>query len=310
LLFVTKHDVVPHIQAELLKELYPYGRPWTVVMSYKDILKQKLDVVPSYDIVVFDESHDVFKKPKLVKQLKRYVYNNFVVLLTGSAGSLREIQRQWTSLVAEGDPIVFSALPEHLQSVVKNAHEHVVQLELSEFQKRVYEKQKQVVTASIKNIDKVNGMVTLRRKLSSWKLPYVREVLVDAIVNKLKVVVFSEFAANLVELRLSLPSDTIVVCDGSVGPKQRRMALDEFNLNTSKHVLIASSKLLAHGVDLGHCHGLIHMEPPWLRHTQQQTNARIARIGQVKIQKILFVLFQDTLETKLFNSNNHHITMI
>jgi superfamily II DNA or RNA helicase len=313
LLFVTKQDVVAHIREELEKEQFP-SQYLVVVKSYKDILKQKPNTttttaVPSYDMVVFDESHDVFKKSRLVEQLRRYVHKNFVILLTGSAGSQREIQKQWNVLVSEGEPIVFRARPEHLKRVVKNANEYTIQLQLTESQQLDYENQKQVIKQSSKSIEKVNCMRTLRKKLSYWKLEYVRTILVDAIFKKLKIAVFSEFANILVELRLLLPSKSIVVCDGSVSPRQRRIALKEFSSDTAKHVLIASSKLLSHGVDLGYCNGLIHLEPPWLRHTQQQTNARIVRIGQVTTQEILFLLFRDTMEIKLLASNNHIINI-
>jgi len=307
LLFVTKHDIVEHINEEVRMELSGRIRQTVQVKSYRDI--QYGSVKNSCDILVLDECHNVYQKKKLIYALA-LIPRSFVVLLTGSAGSKREMQKQWEVLVDIKDiastAIVYRIDVKLLENVVKTANEHNVYLEMSVSQKAYYETQVAAFKCS-KRIMKVNAMRSLRKNLSTWKIAYVTGVLRDAMHKGLKIVVFSEFSSVLLQLRLALPQTGVIACDGTIPPKQRQKQLIEFRHNDKNHILLASTILFSHGIDLGFCHGLVHMEPPWQGHTQRQSNARIERIGQVSSQQILFVLYKNTLETKLLSSNKQQV---
>jgi SNF2 family DNA or RNA helicase len=308
LLFVTKHDIVAHIKEEVKIEMNSCLRSTVQVKSYREIQYGSCD--NSCDILVLDESHDIYQKKKLTCALT-LIPRSFVVLLTGSAGSKREVQQQWETLVDTKDTastaVVYRIDVKLLENVVKTANEHNVCLQMTASQEVYYEKQVAAFKCCKQGIMKVNAMRSLRKNLSTFKIAYVTGVLQDAICKGLKIVVFSEFASVLLQLRLALPQRGVVACDGTVQSKQRQKQLREFRNNDNNHILVASTSLFSHGVDLGFCHGLVHMEPPWQGHTQRQTNARIERLGQVSAQKILFVLFQNTLETKLLASNKQAV---
>jgi SNF2 family DNA or RNA helicase len=307
LLFITKHDILEHINEEVKITLNNCIRSTVQVKSYREIQKQGFEN-NSCDILVLDESHDIYQKKKLTHALG-LIPRSFVVLLTGSAGSQREVQKQWEMLVdiqaITSDAIVYHANVKLLENVIKTANEYNIRLEMNESQ-RVYYETEVIKLKSSKKIMKVNNMRSLRKQLSVWKIPYVRNILKDAISNRLKIVVFSEFSSVLLQLRLALPQTGVVICDGSVQANQRHKRLQEFR-KIDNYILIASTNLFSHGIDLGFCNGLVYMEPPWKAFIQRQTNARIERLGQVSDQKILFVIFNNTLETKLLVSNKQPV---
>jgi len=308
LLFVTKHDIVDHIKNELNMEINGYFRRSVLVKSYREI-----NYYDTCDILVMDESHSVYNRKKVTETLA-LIPRRFSILLTGSAGSNREVKNQWKKLVDINDTysteIVFSLDDKLVENVVKSANEYNILLELTSSQQAYYQQKIETFKQCQQGIMKLNTMKKIRSKLSSWKIDYVTNVLKDAMNNCLKIVVFSEFASVLLQLRLALPEKGVVACDGTVQFKTRQKQLIDFREKDTNFILITSTNLFSHGVDLGFCHGLVHMEPPWQGYTQKQTNARIERIGQVSAQKILFVLFNNTLETKLLSMNQQVVLQI
>lgn len=308
LLFVTKHDIVDHIKNELNMEINGYFRRSVLVKSYREI-----NYHDTCDILVVDESHSVYNRKKVTETLA-LIPRRFSILLTGSAGSNREVKNQWKKLVDINDTysteIVFTLDDKLVENVVKSANEYNILLELTSSQQAYYQQKIETFKQCQQGIMKLNTMKKIRSKLSSWKIDYVTNVLKDAMNNCLKIVVFSEFASVLLQLRLALPEKGVVACDGTVQFKTRQKQLIDFREKDTNFILITSTNLFSHGVDLGFCHGLVHMEPPWQGYTQKQTNARIERIGQVSAQKILFVLFNNTLETKLLSMNQQVVLQI
>ena len=299
LLFVTPVAVVPHINAEIQQFLPDHRHASVTVTSYTGL---QIDV--STDVLVIDECHAMYNKKQLVGRLSK-ITRRFCVLLTGSAGSTHEIKAMWDKLVlSPTPPLVFRYDPPPLRPpIIQPAQEHIVSLQMPSQMTEQYNSFVQDIRDA-KGLQSVNRMLALRKWLATRKIPEVLRILNTSLMTRRssKFVVFSSFNSVLLELQLSLGPQAVCVT-GTVNANRRNILLSTFRDDVSKHVLLASLNLFSHGIDLGFCHGLLHVDPPWTRVSQLQTNARIARIGQVADQEIVFLVWANSLESRLVEAN-------
>lgn len=138
------------------------------------------------------------------------------------------------------------------------------------------------------------------------------------------VAIFSSFPRVLAQLQrgLELPGPhsrtaqaaglrTRVVNTASV-PAERRgllltrtlQAVAEAGDAPELTLLLCSVHHLAHGADLGQCQCLLCIDTVYSHKDQEQLQGRLARIGQVQNQKLVFVFWRNTFEEKLLSANN------
>ena len=292
--FVTRPDVCAHIREEIARYTDDDSNVEFEVFSYTSVPS------PYYcDWLVVDECHDVYKKKVVMARLAT-VSRSFVVLLTGSSGSSRELARQFHALVGPGQPLVFRS--DTAASVVVPARQTTMSIVLGQGQRESYNQKVEAVKSASGGVARTNMMRSLREFLSNEKVPSIGVALKSCSLRK--VVLFSAFRSTLLLLRLTLPKQQTVWCDGTVSQSRRRAALTTFRSDSSKRFLVLSLGLFSHGVDLGYCNGLVLCEPPWSGAEHRQTLCRLQRIGQANNQEILLVVCDDTLEAKLLASNS------
>jgi SNF2 family DNA or RNA helicase len=254
----------------------------------------------SADIIVLDESHEIYTKKKIISNCQEKFKNAFKILLSGSTGSHREQQLQWNNLVCkESEIIIFKS--DKLSNVVNNVDEQILSFDMTETESTMYTLKKNKIQSLSKGLEIMHSMRSLREWLASLKVKHLVLLLNRALKETdEKIVVFSNFNSILQSLRLELPADKIANAYAST-PKKREHEIQLFKAD--KRILLVSTNLSSHGLDLGHSKFLVHVEPPWTGVTQKQANARIVRIGQKENQEIFVLVMKETLESKLLASN-------
>jgi SNF2 family DNA or RNA helicase len=302
MLFFTKQDIVPHIQKEILKHLPTSIHEYIIVKPYTKVADGKDNIA---DFIVFDESHEIYNKKKLVKFCNENFTNSFKILLSGSTGSVREIRDQWTKLVCEDDQaetIIFSS--QKINNVLDDVKEQILKFDMSLDESKEYKEKVKKIQSMSQGLAMMHEMTNLRKWLAHLKVIHLSRLIMRALheTNE-KIVVFSSFNSVLQTLRLDLPTHQVASAYAST-PKKRASEIKMFTLQKyDKRVLLVSNNLSSHGIDLGFVKYLIHIEPPWKGVTQRQANARIVRIGQVKNQEIFVLIIRASLEDKLVASN-------
>jgi SNF2 family DNA or RNA helicase len=293
MLFLTKQDIVAHIKNEI-KKYVPYS------LQNLIIVKPYSNQYEFADIIVVDESHEIFNKKKFTSNIQTIFKDAFTVLLSGSTGSTREVKLQWTNLVCtESEPVIFKS--DKLSNVVNVVKEQVLQFDMTETEHIKYNEKKNKIKSLSNGLEIMHSMKNLREWLAELKVKHLIVLLQRALKETdEKIVVFSSFNSILQALRLELPVNEVASMYAS-NPKKRAKEMELFKV--CKRILLVSTNLGSHGIDLGFVKFLIHVEPPWKGVTQCQANSRIMRIGQKANQEIFVLVMKQTLESKLLASN-------
>ncbi len=137
--------------------------------------------------------------------------------------------------------------------------------------------------------------------LDSAKLDAFRELLAESIDEGHRMLVFSQFTALLALLREELDAQETPYCylDGSMNPKARQAAVDQFQQDASVPVFLISLKAGGTGLNLTGADVVVHFDPWWNPAAEAQATDRAHRIGQSKIVTSYKLICAGTVEEKV-----------
>ena len=144
--------------------------------------------------------------------------------------------------------------------------------------------------------DKLRELPVPRR---SAKLERLLEIAGQSIASGSKILVFSQFQKQLVEIETSLNSIGInsLRLDGKT--RNRQQLVDRFQSDSGPPVFLISLKAGGYGLNLTAADIVIHFDPWWNPAAEAQATDRAHRIGQTKPVTVFRLLTRGTVEEKV-----------
>ena len=133
----------------------------------------------------------------------------------------------------------------------------------------------------------------------SGKLELLKEIIIDAIENGKKLLIFSQFVQMLQVLKEMLKREKVSFeyMDGST--KNRQKVIDNFNNNNNIRAFLISLKTGGYGLNLTAADTVIIVDPWWNPMGENQAIDRAHRIGQTKKVMVYKIITKGTIEEKI-----------
>lgn len=202
----------------------------------------------------------------------------------------------------------------------------VMYCELTDVQRRTYDKIRDRVRSRMRNLVKEKGfersrfevladLMRLRQicddaallkddapqttEKTSAKLDALMELLAEARAGGHRMLVFSQFTSMLKRIAARLEEEGIRFCylDGST--KHRLEACTQFNQDVGISAFLISLKAGGTGLNLTGADMVVHVDPWWNPAAEEQATDRAHRIGQKKTVQVIKMIAQDTIEEKV-----------
>lgn len=224
------------------------------------------------------------------------------------------------------DPYVLRRTKKQVASELPEKIEKIHFCEMTEEQAELYEKVKsqyrneilgqvQELGIARSRLKIFNGLMHLRQLAlnpslkdddyegQSGKDMEIRRMLLRAVDNGHKVLVFSQFVSYLSVFREILDSEGIAYSylDGSMESKQRSEAIQQFQNNAEIRVFLLSLRAGNSGINLTAADYVFLADPWWNPFTMRQAEDRAHRIGQDKTVFSYSFITRNTIEEKILH---------
>lgn len=153
-----------------------------------------------------------------------------------------------------------------------------------------------------KNITYAKKLVelsVLRRWVAENKLKHTKELINNSLEGDKKVIVFTDYTSVVDTLRDEY-KDICVVINGETSQKDRQKAVDDFQNNPNIRLFIGNTVAAGVGLTLTAAEVVIVNDLNWTPANVDQSLDRAFRIGQTKNVICYFPLFDDTIDTIVY----------
>jgi SNF2 family DNA or RNA helicase len=222
------------------------------------------------------------------------------------------------------NPFILRRTKQEVAKELPPIYEQVRYCNMSEPQKRFYEKEKSLARNSLlENLEEVGlgkssmvmlsaltrlrqianhpAMVDDRDDLESGKFTEVYRDIESVLSEGHKVLIFSSFVKHLDLFRARLDADNIkyTFLTGALNQKQRQRAVSEFQNNPQCSLFLISLKAGGVGLNLTAADYVFILDPWWNPAAELQALNRAHRIGQEKNVFVYRFISNDTIEEKI-----------
>ncbi|MBC7503309.1 MAG: DEAD/DEAH box helicase [Herminiimonas sp.] len=228
-------------------------------------------------------------------------------------------------------PFILRRTKTQVLSELPSRTEIVLQIDLSAEERALYEtlrrtalerlaavNETSTASAGQKSIQILAEIMRLRRAccnpqlvapelgLASSKLAAFAELLDELLLNRHKVLVFSQFVDHLNLIRAHLDQRAIQYqyLDGATPMQQRKIRVDAFQAGDGD-VFLISLKAGGIGINLTAADYVIHMDPWWNPAVEDQASDRAHRMGQLRPVTIYRLVARHTIEESIVNLHKH-----
>jgi superfamily II DNA or RNA helicase len=306
----------------------------------------------TFNVVVFDEAQNIKNifahTTGAVRQLKALFkvaltgtpvenhigeyYSIMDLVLPGLLGEYREFQGQakqdmgslLSHVTERTKPFVLRRTKEHILKELPPKVEHDVYLDLTDKQKRFYNRTVEEVrstidhaygnkTASQAKIIALTAIMKLRQiclspqllvpdqKESSPKVEFLREMLAELYSESHSALVFSQFTSflDIVQAELEQGGFRLFRLDGSTPVPKRKRIVEGFQKGDGPAVFLLSLKAGGQGLNLTRATYVYHLDPWWNPAVETQASDRSHRIGQKNKVIVTRLLMRHTVEEKM-----------
>jgi len=248
-----------------------------------------------YDMIVYDEFHLYHKRKSYIK-FAAAATASYTVYMTGTSDADMGFSVDMTVNMMEASiKFLLSKRPIIISK----------KLILSDEARFKYSKYAEEFYNASRNT-KVNIVNRMRLWLSKTRLMHIITYMKNEINMRpdIKIVVFSDFNSILFNLAISLEPQ--LVASAFAGSSSSRLSeIKRFFGVTGVAVLLASIASCSHGCNFGEADVLLLAESPFSKVAFQQTVARITRANSKKKQKVVTMVFEDTIESRLLDSYDY-----
>jgi superfamily II DNA or RNA helicase len=327
---------------------------YDVVLTSYGLVRRDIEKLKNigFNVIIFDEAQTIKNIFAGTTGAARQLKSRFKVALTGTPvenhigeyfsimdlvlpgllGDYREFQDQarqemgaFLPVVTERTrPFVLRRTKERILKELPPKVEYDVYLELTERQKKFYNRTVEEVrstideayrskTASQARIVALTAIMKLRQicltpellvhtqKESSPKIEFLTDKLEELSVESHSSLVFSQFTSflDLVERELRAKEFRIFRLDGSTPVIKRKEIVEEFQACETPSVFLLSLKAGGQGLNLTRATYVFHLDPWWNPAVENQASDRSHRIGQKNKVIVTRLLMRHTVEEKM-----------
>ncbi|MDF2541646.1 MAG: hypothetical protein K0S47_1364 [Herbinix sp.] len=237
---------------------------------------------------------------------------------------LKEDKEALSDLHQHISPFILRRMKKDVLTELPDKYETKMLTDLSEEQKKVYLSYLESIRSEINSEIEEKGMEKSRIKIlaaltrlrqicchpstfldnyegGSGKLELLIEVIVDAIANDHRILVFSQFTSMLriIEKELKLLDISYFYLEGGTATADRNDYVKRFNLGEGK-VFLISLKAGGTGLNLTGADTVIHYDPWWNPAVEDQATDRAYRIGQQNKVHVMKLITKGTIEEKIY----------
>ena len=305
-----------------------------------------------FDVIVFDEAQAIknifadttgavrllkgfFKVALTGTPVENHVGEYFSIMdlvLPGLLGEYRafwgKVREDLTTLLPllkeRTKPFMLRRTKDHILKELPPKVEHDVYLDLTEDQKRFYNRTVQEVRATIEaayrgktasqaRIIALTAIMRLRQicltprllvsdlKGPSPKVEFLKDKLEELFSESHSALVFSQFTSflDMVESELRGRGYPILRLDGSTPVVKRKEIVETFQGSDSPFVFLLSLKAGGQGLNLTRATYVFHLDPWWNPAVETQASDRSHRIGQTQKVHVTRLLMRHTVEEKM-----------
>jgi SNF2 family DNA or RNA helicase len=136
---------------------------------------------------------------------------------------------------------------------------------------------------------------------NSSKTTTLLELLKEAIEDKRKILVFSQYTTILKNISKVLEDESIKYSylDGKTKASDRLKLVEEFNNSKDLSVFLISLKAGGTGLNITSSDLVIHFDPWWNPAVENQASDRAHRLGQENTVEVIKLIAKDTIEEKI-----------
>ena len=259
------------------------------------------------------------------------LWSLFDFLLPGLLGKEREFMSlyegdnaDYSTLTARIKPFILRRGKENVDAQLPPKQEQVIFFNLSEEQKALYaailEDARQVKDSTNNKIKILAAITRLRQiccfpemipdlvqtadEVPSAKMELLKELILEAIASKRRILLFSQFTKALKRIRQWLEEENIdfEYLDGQT--KERQAKVDQFN-ESETPIFLISLKAGGTGLNLTGADTVIHFDLWWNPMIEDQATDRAHRIGQTKSVTAIKLVARDTIEENILKLQDH-----
>jgi DNA repair protein RAD16 len=151
------------------------------------------------------------------------------------------------------------------------------------------------------------GSIINRINMATWRSSTKIEALCEELYklrspnSTTKSIVFSQFTSmlQLISWRLSRAGFRCVTLEGSMSPQQREATINSFMNNIKVEVFLVSLKAGGVALNLIEANQVFLMEPWWNPSVEWQAADRIHRIGQRRACRVVRLVIEDSIESRI-----------
>lgn len=152
-------------------------------------------------------------------------------------------------------------------------------------------------------------LILLRQFIALKSIPNTIELAENAIEDDKKIIIFTTFTDELLELQEHF-GNQCVVHNGSMSDKDKQFSVDEFQNNPKKKVFIGNIMSAGVGITLTAADTVIFNSFDWVPGNNEQAEDRSYRIGQKNNVSVYYQLFEDTISTRMWYTLKHKKNVI
>ncbi|MDR2017803.1 MAG: DEAD/DEAH box helicase [Syntrophobacterales bacterium] len=336
------------------KERSTILKGYDVVLTSYGLVRRDIEKLKNihFNVIIFDEAQAIknifagttgavrqlkgfFKVALTGTPVENHISEYFSIMdlvLPGLLGEYREFQRQarqemgsFLPVVTERTrPFVLRRTKERILKDLPHKVEYDVYLELTERQKKLYNRTVEEVrstideaysskTSSQARIIALTAIMKLRQiclspdllahthKELSPKIEFLVDKLEELGVESHSSLVFSQFTSflDLVENELRAKDFRIFRLDGTTPVIKRKEIVEEFQACEGTSVFLLSLKAGGQGLNLTRAAYVFHLDPWWNPAVESQASSRSHRIGQKNKVIVTRLLMRHTVEEKM-----------
>jgi SWI/SNF-related matrix-associated actin-dependent regulator 1 of chromatin subfamily A len=151
--------------------------------------------------------------------------------------------------------------------------------------------------------NKLVELAVLRRWVAENKLKYTKELINNSLESDKKVIVFTDYTSVVNTLKEEY-KDICTVINGETSQKDRQRAVEDFQNNPDVKLFIGNTVAAGVGLTLTAAEVVIVNDLNWTPANVDQSLDRAYRIGQTKDVICYFPLFDDTIDTIVYDVLN------
>jgi SWI/SNF-related matrix-associated actin-dependent regulator 1 of chromatin subfamily A len=142
-------------------------------------------------------------------------------------------------------------------------------------------------------------LILLRKFIAMEAIPHTIELTQSALDQEQKVIIFTTFTDELLELQEHFGKECVVHY-GPMSNKDKQNSIDEFQNNDKVKVFIGNVKSAGVGITLTKGTVVVFNSFDWVPGNNEQAEDRAYRIGQENNVSVYYQLFDDTISVKMW----------